>query len=583
MITAKKKKRKYKYVHYIRTKSERKDTFLEDIANEVLYRPKTGRKKSADLDNEDLSFLDDAANPLDNLESMEIDEDMLTASICRDSFYEFLKEFWSEMNSEVPVWNWHIEYLCNMLQEAAEKVMKGVPCEGDIIINIPPGTTKSSIVSVAFPAWVWTKMGHARFCCINHTYSLATDLARLSRDIIKSDKYRKLFPEIRIREDVDRQTMFVNNKKGYRYSIGSLASVIGKHFHFILVDDPIDPEAALSETEMYKINKFLSETVDSRKTDKAITLSVLVMQRLHEEDPTGDKISRDPDVRRFVLPADIADSKVAALVHPPELKRYYKDGLLDPIRLSRKILEKFRRKGILYFSGQFDQSPEPVGGGMFNTSALRMMTADLVPTEWVKLVRYWDKAATSGGGAFSVGVLMGLDKHNRYWILDVARGQWDSGTREDMILGIAREDGLEVMVGLEQEGGSGGKESVEKTIGRLAGFITKVETPKGDKVVRADPFSCIVNGGGVYILKGMWNKPYIDEMKHFPLSRYKDQIDASSGAFTVITKPTWEIGIINTRRRSKRSKFKSTPTTAGHTMAQRNDFMRRIMAGRRSA
>lgn len=504
---------------------------------------KSGRKTGATLDADFFSSLDqDYPTKITqkSLELQDLDENLLAASICRDSFYAFVKEFWAEVSNEVPVWNWHIKYLCDFLQTIVLRAKERLPCEGDVIINIPPGTTKSTVVSIMLEAWTWIPMPDAAFMCISHTHNLAMDLARKSRDVIMSDKYKAYFPGIRLREDQNTKGLFINSKKGLRYSCSSLGSNIGKHFHFIIIDDPIDPQAALSETEMPSINRWLSESLDTRKIDKLNTVTVLVMQRLHEDDPTADKCNRDPKVRRFVLPADITDPEVAENLFPPELKKYYVDNLLDPIRLNQDHLDQYRAKGDYYFSGQFDQKPNPTGGGLFKTNNIQIREA--VPNNWKKLVRYWDKAATHQGGAFSVGVLMGRDEYDKFWILDVQRGQWDSSVRDQVILDTAMLDGRKTMVGLEQEGGSGGKESAERSVKALAGFSAHIIVPRGDKVLRADPFSSQVNGGNVYMKKAPWNRTYIDEMKHFPLSKYKDQIDASAGAFTLHTKPIYQVG-----------------------------------------
>lgn len=518
-----------------------------------------GRRPSAEPDPFFAEEIFDNSPSREVVDGDEIDEDQLLASICRDSFYEFVKEFWGEIIAEPPVWNWHVKYICDEMQKVAERVMRRERKLGDVIINIPPGTTKSTICSVMFEAWVWTRMPHARFMCIAHTVNLAFELARLSRDVVTSPKYKRLYPGITLRDDQNTKGMYLNSKKGFRFSVGSLGSVIGRHFHFLIIDDPIDPQAALSETEMLTINRWISETVEIRKVDKLVTVSILVMQRLHESDPTADKKTREPDTIQYVLPADISDPEVADLVSPQSLKQMYADGLLDPIRLSREHLAPYRAKGSYYFSGQFDQNPSPVGGGLFKVENIGVR--DVPPSKWKKLIRYWDKAATHAGGAYTVGVLMGKDEYDNYWILDIQRGQWDSSTREQKIKDTAVMDGKKVIVGLEQEGGSGGKESAERTVKMLAGYCVHIVIPRGDKVLRADPFSSQVNGGNVRMKKAPWNRPYLDEMKHFPLSRYKDQIDASAGAFTLHIKPIYSVGAFGGVRKPglQKSNLLSTP------------------------
>jgi predicted phage terminase large subunit-like protein len=148
---------------------------------------------------------------------------------------------------------------------------------------------------------------------------------------------------------------------------------------------------------------------------------------------------------------------------------------------------------------------------------------------------YWDKAGTAGAGAFTVGVQMWeMRTSPRFVIVKVVRGQWESSERERIIWDEAELAGRQCMIMVEQEPGSGGKESAESTIRNLAGFKAKADRPSGDKTFRADPFSVQVNAGNVGIVNGPWLNDYVEEMRYFPLGRFKDQIDASSGAFNYL-------------------------------------------------
>jgi len=463
------------------------------------------------------------------------------ASLARASFYDFVREFWGSIISEEPVWNWHIEFLCNELQVMAERVFRGETKLYDLIVNIPPGTTKSTIISVMFPAWVWTRMPAARFICASYTDKLALDLSRKSRDICRSEKYRACFPEVVIRDDQDTKSYYMNRHGGSRYAVGTGAGVTGFHAHFILIDDPIDPLAAVSEEELKTANRWMTETIPSRKVDKKVTVTILVMQRLHQNDPTGHLLNKDrSNIRHICLPAELSDK-----INPPELAARYVDGMLDPVRLSREVLEEAWRDLLDYgYSCQFRQDPIPRGGGMFKADRILIRA---VPPMLTKVVRYWDKAATGGGGAFTVGFKMGmvLDKitsEQRFWVMDIYRAQVDSWSREVEIKKIAKADGRTVRIGLEQEPGSGGKESAQATVSRLAGYSVVIDKVTGAKELRADPFSTQVNAGNVFMAPGAWNAAFMQEISYYPHSTYKDQVDAGSGAFSMLVRPRRRVG-----------------------------------------
>lgn len=475
-----------------------------------------------------------------------VNEHQLIASICRDSFWDFVMEFWEYVIAEKPVWNWHMEYLANEMQTMAERVFAGLPKEYDAIFNVPPGTSKSTICSVMFPMWTWTRMPSCRSLCGSYAYPLALDLSRKSRDLLNSEKFQKCFPDIQLRTDQDTKGYFANTKGGARYAFGVNGSVLGMHGHFIIVDDPLDPNRATSDTELKSTNSWMRETLSGRKVDKAVTAEILVMQRLHQNDPSGDRLSNKKlKVRHVCMPA-----KVSGHVNPPELKSRYVNDLLDPVRLSNEVLENAKTTLLEYgYACQYDQNPIPRGGGMFKTD--RFTIVPNAPRHLKRVVRYWDKAGTSGGGAFTVGVKMAIDEEPgnkfyipKYYILGVERVQFESMLREKLIKSTAERDGVRTHIWIEQEPGSSGKDSVYSTIRMLAGYAAKPDRVSGDKELRADTYSCQVNAGNVFLVQGLWNDDFIEEHKFFPYSKYKDQVDSASGAFNMLCRPKIRIGAL---------------------------------------
>jgi len=477
----------------------------------------------------------------------------IARSLCKDSYYFFFKEFWGVLVNEPLVDNWHIQYVCKELQYLVEWFLEGLKPNHDpkydykpydLVINEPPGSTKSLTVSIFLQPWVWTRYASASFIESTFQENLSIDLSRKSRMVIQSDKYREYFPHIQISDDQNAKGKFANTCQGERNSVGNKGGITGRHADFIVIDDPIDPRGSRSEVEILLANQFIRETLWSRKKDKARTPTILVQQRLHSSDATGmflDMSSRgEARIKHICFPAILTDD-----IRPTECRAFYKNGLFDPVRLPPKVLEEARAQGEYSWAGQFLQRPVPIGGGMFKTDNIKIVNAEEVPKEarlWVKKVRYWDKAATAGAGCFTVGILMGKDRDQRFWILDVVRGRWDTGERERKIMETAGKDGREITIGIEQEPGSGGKDSALSTIQNLAGYRVIAQRPSGPKEVRADPFSSQVNGGNVCMVKANWNNPLIDEMALFPNSIYKDQVDAGSGAFSLLTQPVRRVG-----------------------------------------
>ena len=469
-----------------------------------------------------------------------------TAELCRQSFYDFVQHFWHTIIHAEPVWNWHMEYLCNELQESAERVFRGEKCPYDTVINIPPGTSKSTICSVMYRAWIWTRMPHAQMIYTSHNGDLAMKLSALARKVIHSDEYKRLFPEIQMRKDSDNKGYFENTKGGWSSSVGMGSSPVGTHAHFIGVDDPIDPKSAGTDSaKLEESNEFITNTLTSRKILGGVAFMFLVQQRLSQYDPTGcllDLYKDTPEALRHIcIPAEDCDG-----VKPAHLRQFYVDGLMDPVRLNHDVLkDKLRRLSSYGYAGQYQQNPVPREGGMFKVDRLKIARPPS-PDKFCQLVRFWDKAISiKKSGCYTVGLLMAKEidpasKLPRFWVLDVVRGRWEVDERETMILDTARADALNygrraVQTQLEKEPGSSGEVDANATIRKLAGFRVEAIPASGDKMVRAGPYADMVNTGCVYLAPGDWNDAYKEELHYGKHSRFKDQIDTSSGAFTALT------------------------------------------------
>lgn len=500
--------------------------------------------------------------PIENLSLNEID---LVRSLCTSSYREFLREFLPTVIPGHIRWNWHMDFLADELQKVAMRVFHGRENDYDLVINISPGTSKSSLTTVAFPAWVWTFMPHAKFICGSYAEQLALDLSVRGRDIVISDKYQQCFPELSLRSDQATKHQWGNNFGGMRFSAGPDGTTTGFHCDFLLIDDPMNPNMAASPAETARINHWVSHTLGSRWVNKATGTTILIMQRLGVDDPTGKMLERAKQgagrVRHICLPATNYEG---GKINPPELVDYYVDGMMDAEGLPKEFLEKQKSPhglGEEGYAGQYVQDPLPLGGGKIKTDKI---IADHPPTKYKKLVRGWDKAVTPDKGmaarlrgpAFTVGFLIGEDIDGYYWFLDVKRQRVDSATRERLIQSVAQRDGRGVYIAVEQEPGSGGADSAIGTARRLKGFKVVLNKASGSKEARADNFTHAINNGLCRIphhfRKGNawigWAYDLIEEMKYWPNSTYLDQVDAGATAFNQLTGRVRRIGAIRARK-----------------------------------
>ncbi len=192
---------------------------------------------------------------------------------------------------------------------------------------------------------------------------------------------------------------------------------------------------------------------------------------------------------------------------------------------------------------------KPEAGKIFNRAWFKTLNA--TPTDITKLVRYWDKAGTEGGGKYSAGALLGLRSNRRFVLLNMVRGQWSAHNREkvikqtaDMDASYAKSIGATLSIWIEQEPGSGGKESAENTVLNLAGHTIRVERVTGSKLSRATPLSVQAEAGNVEVVSPLGadldGKPaleaFLNEAQNFNgETGTMDQIDAAGGAFNKLT------------------------------------------------
>lgn len=465
------------------------------------------------------------------------------AKKCRNSFFYFVKTFWEVVVADQPVYNWHIPYICGILTKMAQRIANNQPKEHDLIINIPPGSTKSLLFNVFLPAWVWIKWPWMKFIKTSYSAALSLEHGELCRDLIRSESYQRHFPNLRIKRDKDtksnfRMVYFDKKKKMWRlggnmYSTSVTGTLTGYHAHFLLIDDPIDPYKAYSITEMDNVNRWISQVLPTRKVNKEVSATAMIMQRVETNDPSGkmlDMVEQGLSVKHVCLPADITDDKEKERVSPQSLVKFYNKNLLDPIRMSTKALKELLIKmGLNGYNKQMQQNPDGKEGSMFQARDFKIING-FDRDEILNSIRYWDKAGTTDAGCYTAGVLIHLLIDNTFVIDDVIEGQWAAPEREKEIKQAAKLDGLETQVWVEQEPGSGGKESAENTIRNLAGFCIYADKVTGAKQVRAEPYAIQVENGNVRLLNRQWTKRFVRNHVNFPNSDLKDLVDAAAGA-----------------------------------------------------
>jgi hypothetical protein len=215
-------------------------------------------------------------------------------AILRSDLGCFAQRCFSELNPQATfAMNWHIDVIAAKLAAVREGRIHR------LIINEPPRHLKSLLASIAFPAWCLGHDPSAQILCVSYAQELADKLARDCRTIMTSEWYRRIFPT---RLAAHRQAVqeFLTTVQGYRLATSNGGVVTGRGADLIIIDDPLKPEEALSDTQRQAANAWFDHTLYSRLNDKRHGAIILIMQRLHEDDLVGHVLAQEPwEVVRF--------------------------------------------------------------------------------------------------------------------------------------------------------------------------------------------------------------------------------------------------------------------------------------------
>jgi predicted phage terminase large subunit-like protein len=465
------------------------------------------------------------------------DWDEAERELCRRFLGEFVKRAWPSVEPDPYVHGWHMDAMAEHLQATAT---------GDItrlLINVPPGTSKSTLTSVFFPAWLWGPFGwpSARIIGASYEQKLATRDNRRNRILVESEWYRRLWP-IEMTSDQNEKTGFENRERGWRQSC-AVKSMTGKRGDFIIWDDPQSPEQAYSELERETAIRVFSETLPTRLNSPKKSVIIIIMQRLHEKDVSGHILASDLGYEHLMLPMEFEPDRACKTGIGFSDPRKEQGELLFPARFPREVVNRDKKVlGSFATAGQLQQRPAPREGGMFKRSWFEVVNA--APAGG-RVVRAWDLAGTALDGKndpdWTVGLRM-IESGGLYYIDSVERDRLSPDGVERMIVNTAVQDGKDVAIRIPQDPAAGGKAWAGAIIRRLAGYNARQERPVGSKEARATPVAAQAEAGNVKLVKGAWNETFFDEVCTFPAASHDDQVDAMSDAFDhLVTTSTYNI------------------------------------------
>jgi len=444
----------------------------------------------------------------------------LEKDMCEQSYYEFCRCAFKQIESETEfLSNWHIKYICAILQVEIQRIAKGLPRRKDIIINVPPRSMKSYIVSVLLNAWAWTRFPHLKFITTSYSGELAIDQAVITRRLIETEWYQNKWPFVQFEEDENRRAKFANTMGGFRKSTGTGGNVTGTGGDIIICDDPQDPLGADSEADRKSTLNWYRRTFYNRLNNSKVGLRIIIMQRLHMEDVTGFLLDNG-DYRHICIPVEETGD-----IKPAILKKQYKDGLFWPEKFGRRMLDDYRRElGSYGFTGQYLQRPVPEEGGIWKIEWWQYY-AKLPEVQPSNIIQSWDTAFKKGeNNDYSVcSTWYQFDED--FYLVDITKERYEFPELKRMVKSLYEKYRPYKIIVEDKASGQSLIQELKRD-GALPVYPVKVDR---DKIARANAVSPIIEQGRVYLPESAsWVSEFIKETSNFPFAPHDDQVDSVS-------------------------------------------------------
>lgn len=477
---------------------------------------------------------------LDNYEADELEPDETdgvidvtdTANVRRaderPSFNAWLKK-------ASPDLDWDSPHLL-LLQQKIEAIDRGELKR--LIVSMPPRHGKSELLSVHAPVWFLERDPKREIIAASWGLNLARKFSRRSRRLAEK-------VGLPLSKKVAQAGQWETEEGGGVFAVGTTGGVAGFGAKILIVDDPVkDIAEANSPLQRERVwDWFMSEAMTRLAPEGAV---ILIMTRRHENDLIGALVDGrtedaetdgDEDAESDKPKEAVGDGENWDYVRLPAISEGNGDILNRPEGESLwpkfwpvEALRRIMRRGAWYFAALYQQRPTPRSGGLFQKEWFAKFIDKLPAGDGIKFVRYWDKASSLNKDAdFTAGVLMAV-RQDVFYVVDVIEKKVTPKGRRDLQLACAETDPPGTVIWIEHEGGSSGADAAEEEAKALAGYPVHWEHPTGPKWVRAESFASQCEAGNVVLVKGAWNRKFIEQLTAFPNGKHDDQVDAASGA-----------------------------------------------------
>lgn len=395
-----------------------------------------------------------------------------------------------------------------------------------LLINVPPGSSKSMIVSVLWPAWEWAiGLGSMRYLATAFNDVPVKRDSRKMRELVRSEWYQTMFPHIKLVRAGEMS--FANSLTGAREGspFGSLTSLRADR---LIIDDPHSVKLAESELERKSTTRLFEEGAMNRLNDQTRSAIVVIMQRLHESDMSGVILASDLGFVHLCIPMefDAENRCVTPFWRDPREK----DGdLMDPVRFPQSTLDRDFKRNAYLWAGQYQQRPGPRGGGLFKTDWWRYYNPSALPAV-KRVIQSWDTAFKVKQDNDPSSCTIWAECENGYYLLHRHNAKMEYPLLKQFVISFGNKfwEGHKASAILVEDKASGQSLIQDLRQTSLPIVPVKVDT---DKVTRANAVLPIIESGRVFLPEGAdWLSDYVHELASFPTGKHDDDVDSTTQA-----------------------------------------------------
>lgn len=440
-------------------------------------------------------------------------------ALLREDLYSFsVKAFQQVFPGIEYLPSWHHKVIAHHLMQVLDgKITR-------LIINVPPRSLKSYLSVVSFVAFMLGRRPSANVVCVSYSQELANKHARDCRALMESTFYRELFPGARLNPKRTTESDFMTMNRGGRLATSIGGTLTGRGGGYVIIDDPMKPDEAASETARLAVIDWFRNTVLSRLDDKSRDVIILVMQRVHEDDLAG-VLMQDPSWHVLELPA-VAEADVPVPLTFGRTKLRREGEVLSPTREPFEVLEQLKRTmGSYDFAAQYQQRPAPKGGGLVKWDWFRTYDEPLGSQGGDRIVQSWDVANTISETADYSVCTTWLLRNGDSYLLHVLRMKLEYPALKNLLISHAA--GFHATTVLIENKSAG--EPLIQELRQIPGIHPVARDPKGDKETRMYIETPQIEAGRVLIpAEAAWLAEFRAEICAFPKGKHDDQVDSVS-------------------------------------------------------